>query len=76
MIPDCLTILIKDEMCPALKAELDSLVRRLTLLPRQHFASSGTEPGMPCLLWEDGVTSLIDLSAKMKVVIMFTIIVF
>jgi hypothetical protein len=30
---------------------------------------------MPRLLWKDGVTSLTDLSAKMKVGIMFTIIV-
>jgi hypothetical protein len=75
LIPDCLTILFKDEMRPALKADLDSLVRRLTLLPRQRFASSGTALGMPRLLWKDGVTSLTDLSAKMKVGIMFTIIV-
>jgi hypothetical protein len=55
-------------MRPALKAELDSLVRRLTLLPRQRFANSGRETGMPCLLWKDGVsTSLTDLSAKLKV---------
>ncbi len=75
IIPDCLTILFKDEMRPALKAELDSLVRRLTLLPRQRFANSGTEPGMPRLLWKDGVTSLTDLSAKLKVGIMFTLVV-
>jgi hypothetical protein len=75
IIPDCLTILFRDEMRPALKAELDSLVRRLTLLPRQRFADSGTEPGMPHLLWKDGVTSLTDLSAKLKVGIMFTLVV-
>jgi hypothetical protein len=75
IIPDCSTILFKDEMCPTLKAELDSLVRRLTLLPRQRFANSGTEPGMPRLLWKDGVTSLTDLSAKLKVGIMFTLVV-
>ena len=75
IIPDCLTILFKDVMRPAHKAELDSLVRRLTLLPRQRFASSGTEPGMPRLLWKDGVTSLTDLAAKLKVGIMFTIVV-
>jgi hypothetical protein len=40
IIPDCLTIFFKDKMRPALKAELDSLVRRLTLLPRQRFANS------------------------------------
>jgi hypothetical protein len=75
IIPDCLTILFKDEMRPALKAELNSLVRRLTLLPRQRFANSGTEPGMPRLLWKDGVTSLTNLSAKLKVGIMFTLVV-
>jgi hypothetical protein len=75
IIPDCLTILFKDEMRPALKAELDSLVRRLTLPPRQRFANSGTEPGMPRLLWKDGVTSLTELSAKLKVGIMFTLVV-
>ena len=75
IIPDCLNILFKDEMRPAQKAELDSHVRRLTLLPRQRFASSGTEPCMPRLLWKDGITSLTDLSAKLKVGIMFTIVV-
>jgi hypothetical protein len=75
IIPDCLIILFKDEMRPTLKAELDSLVRRLTLLPRQRSANSGTEPGMPRLLWKDGVTSLTDLSAKLKVGIMFTLVV-
>jgi hypothetical protein len=30
IIPDCLTILFKDKICPALKGELDSLVRHLT----------------------------------------------
>jgi hypothetical protein len=75
IIPDCLNILLRDEMRPALKAELDSPVRRLTLLPRHRFANSGTEPGMPRLLWKDGVTSLTDLSAKLKVGIMFTLVV-
>jgi hypothetical protein len=50
IIPDCLTILFKDKMRPALKAELDSLVRRYSLLPRQRFANSGTGPGLPRLL--------------------------
>jgi hypothetical protein len=62
-------------MRPALKAELDSLVSRLTFLPRQRFANSGTEPGMPRLLWKDGVTSLTDLSEKLKVGTMFTLVV-
>jgi hypothetical protein len=42
---------------------------------RQRFANSGTEPGMPRLLWKDGVRSLTDLSAKLKVGIMFTLVV-
>jgi hypothetical protein len=76
LIPDYLIILFKEEMRPTLKAELDSLVRRLTfLLPLQGFANSGTEPGMPRLLWKDGVTSLPDLSEKLKVGIMFTLVV-
>jgi hypothetical protein len=62
-------------MRPALKAELDSLGRHSTLLPCQRFANSGTKPGMPRLLWRDGVTSLTDLSAKLKVGIMFTLVV-
>jgi hypothetical protein len=41
IIPDCLTILFKNEMHPALKAELDGLVRRLRLLLGQRFANSG-----------------------------------
>jgi hypothetical protein len=75
IIPDCLSILFKDKMRPALKKELDKIVRNLTLLPRQRFLSSGAEPCMPRLLWKDGVTSLTDLSAKLKVGIMFTIVV-
>jgi hypothetical protein len=75
IIPDCLTILLKDEMRPALKGELDSLVRHLTFFPRQRFATSVTEPCMPRLRWKDGVSSLTDLSAKLKVGIMFTIVV-
>jgi hypothetical protein len=43
IIPDCFTILFKDTMHWGLKATLDSLVRHLTLLPCQRFASSGKE---------------------------------
>ncbi len=53
---------------------LDSLVRCLTNLPRQRYASSGAEPLMPRLLWKDGITSLSELTAKYKVGIMFTIV--
>ena len=62
-------------MRAAHKSQLDGIVRRLTWLPRQRYASSGSEPCMPRLLWKDGVTSLTDLPAKLKVGIMFTIVV-
>jgi hypothetical protein len=75
IIPKCLTTLFKVVMLPAQKAELDSHVGHLTLLLRQHFASLCTKPCMPCLPWKDGVTSLTDLPAKLRVGIMFTIIV-
>jgi hypothetical protein len=75
IIPNCLTILFKAVMLRAQKAELDSHVRHLTLLPCQHFASSCTKPCMPRLPWKDGVKSLTDLPAKLRVCIMFTIIV-
>jgi hypothetical protein len=57
------------------KAQLDTIVRRLTDLPRQRYASSGTEPCMPRLLWKDGITTLANLPAKYKVGILFTIMV-
>ena len=74
IIPDCLSILFKDEMRPSQKTSLDRIVRHLTHLPRQRFASSGAEPRMPRLLWKDGVTSLTDIAATLKVGIMFTIV--
>ena len=73
VIPDCISILFKDEMHWA--KELDKIVRHLTWLPRQRFVISGAEMCMPRLLWKDGVTSLTDLAARLKVGIMFTIIV-
>jgi hypothetical protein len=75
IIPDCLSILFKDDMSLSQRAELDRMVRHLTTLPRQRFASSGAEPSMPRLLWKDGVTSLTDIPATLKVGIMFTIVV-
>ena len=75
IIPDCLSILFKDGMHPSQKTPLDCSVRRLTLLPHQHFASSGAEPRRPRFLWKDGVTSLTDISAMLKVGIMFTIVI-
>jgi hypothetical protein len=59
---------------PALKGELDSLVRHLMFFPHQRFASSCSNPCMLRLLWKDGITSMTDISAKVKVGIMFTIV--
>ncbi len=75
LILDCVSILFSEEMSSRQKRDLDNLVRRLTILPRQRFASSGAEPLMPRLLWKDGVTSLTELSAKYKIGIMFTIVI-
>ena len=75
LILDCVQILFSKEMTPRQKRDLDDLVRRLTVLPRQRYASSGAEPLMPRLLWKDGVTSLTELSAKYKIGIMFTIVI-
>jgi hypothetical protein len=61
-------------ICPALKGELDSLVRHLMFFPRQRFASSCSDPCTLRLLWK-GITSMTDISAKLKVGIMFTIVV-
>ncbi len=74
LITDCVRILFEEEMTTKQKRQLDVLVRRLTRLPRQRFASSGAEPSMPRLLWKDGITSLSELTAKYKVGIMFTIV--
>jgi hypothetical protein len=74
LITDCVRILFEEEMTTKQKRQLNVLVRGLTRLPRQRFASSGAEPSMPCLLWKDGITSLSKLTAKYKVGIMFTIV--
>ena len=74
LITDCVRILFEEEMTTKQKSQLDVLVRRLTRLPRQRYASSGAEPSMPRLLWKDGITSLSKLTAKYKVGIMFTIV--
>ena len=74
IIADCLKILYKKLSCEDL-AQLDVLARRLTLLPRQRYSSSGSDKSMPRLLWKDGITTLTDLPASSKVGIMFTIVV-
>ena len=76
LVPDCLKILFRENIKSAsLLAELDCLARELTELPRQQFASSGSDKAMPRLLWKDGITSLTDLTASAKVGIMFTVVV-
>jgi hypothetical protein len=76
LITDCVRILLEEEMTPKQKRELDFLVPCLANRPRQQFASSGgAEPLMPCLLWKDGIASLLELTAKYKVCIMFNILI-
>jgi hypothetical protein len=60
-------------MCGLHKAKLNSTVRDLMQPLHQHFASMGTAPCIPHLLWKDGVTS--DLPAKSKIGITFTIVI-
>jgi hypothetical protein len=62
LITDCVRILFEEEMAPKQKGVVEALVRCLTHLPRQHYASCGAKPLMPCLLWKDGITSLSELT--------------
>ena len=52
----CLKIIF-DEMLHSnsTKAQLDALVKALTTLPSQYYASSGAWKEMPRLLWKDGI---------------------
>ena len=43
--------------------------------PKQRLASASTNKQMPRLLWNDGITNLTDVTANLKVGIMFTIVV-
>jgi len=75
IISDAIRILfverLKDRKC----AEFDRIVRKLTLLERQKYLSSGSDKEMPRLLWKQGVTTLTDLTASQKVGILTTITV-
>ena len=61
-------------MTPKQKGVLDALVWHLTKLPWQCYALSGAKYLMPGLLWEDGITTFLELTAKYKVGIIFTIV--
>jgi hypothetical protein len=75
-ITNCVHILFEEEIAPGQKPVLDALVWYLTDIPRQCYASSGTKPLMPCLLWKDGITSLLEGTTNFKeMAIMFTITV-
>ena len=54
---------------------LNIIVRKLTILPRQNEISYGSDKDIPRLLWNDGITSLTDLTASQKAGIIFTIVV-
>ena len=76
IIPQCLSVLFKEEMMPINRQTLDVFIRTLTWEPTQKYLTSGTEKEMPRLLWKDGVTNLAELTAKAKLGIMFSIVVF
>ena len=75
LISDCLTELFSEDLKEKACAEFDAIARKLTKLPRQSFASNGTDKDMPRLLWKDGVTELKDVTASGKVGKMFTVVV-
>jgi Plavaka transposase len=68
LIPYMLEILLK-ELPQCKKSELDELVKRLTKYPKQH----GYAP-FPRLLWNDGVTTITQLTGDLKVGKMFAIV--
>ena len=69
LIPYMLQILFED-IPNSRMHELDSLVKRLLKHPKQHGYS-----GFPRLLWQDGVTTITQLTGDMKVGKMFAIVV-
>ena len=75
LISDCLTELFSEDLKEKTCAEFYAIARKLTKLPRQSFASNGTDKDMPRLLWKDGVTELNDVTASGKVEKMFTVVV-
>ena len=75
LIADCLKVLFLKIKSSNELANLDRLAQSLTRLPRQRFASSGSDKSVPRMLWKDGITTLTDLTASCKVGIMFTVVV-
>jgi hypothetical protein len=71
----CMTLLFNTEMTSLQRTTLDGLARALTELDRQRFATAGTHPTMPRLIWKDGISSLSDITADHKVGMMLTIVV-
>ena len=75
IMKDSLSILINDILTNAPSAELDLLAQKMCKWPRQRYLSSGSDSGMPRLLWNHGISTLTHLSGKDRVGIMLTIIV-
>jgi len=75
LISDVIRILFTERMRGNERAQLDVIVRKLTRLERQKYLSSGSDKEMPRLLWNQGVTTLTDLTAAQKVGILTTITV-
>ena len=75
LISECMKVLYHKLGSPKILSQLDKIVKKLTLLPRQRKISYGADKDMPKLLWKDGITILTDLTASHKVGIMFTIVI-
>ena len=75
LISECIKVLYHKLGSPKILSQLDKVVKKLTAQPRQNKISYGSDKDMPRLLWNDGITSLIDLTAFHKVGIMFTIVI-
>ena len=75
LMTECIKVLYNRIGSSSKLARLDELGRKLTKLPRQRFASYGSDKNMPRLLWTSRLTHLSELTALEKVGIMFTLVV-
>jgi hypothetical protein len=74
IIEKVLKVLFTEKLSKAKCAELDTIARQFTTMPKQFYATAGTNKAMPRLLWKDGITTLTDLSGSHRVGILFTVI--
>ena len=64
LITECIKVLFHKIRSNGYLAELDRLVKKLTILPRQSKISNSPDRDMPRLLWKDRITSLTDLTVS------------